>query len=379
MANLIISDGVTSVGNYSDIDIALTEVDPNINSLRTLNNGSWVSWTANAPEAFQGFASIKKGKGFVATSDGVATLPIGDGNLDINNVSFDTGLDFICLPYNDRVILDGLLPRIKSNSIKTYIDGSWLSWISNAPNGFQGFLTVNRMKGYVCEIEKVYDVFLDSNIRNNDTGVKIGTSYLNDTDNVSTNGAVFFTADSSFKSIDYPTVVINDTLPLIDLWINLNGTKKLIKYPTELSGMRFNIKVLNTTIIDLGDLTTATNTKDNGSIVDNSITIEDYGDLTDGYLAATMMYTGLFSPNVNNSENNPLVITDITAIDSMSILYDIKSISPTTKHNKMYVTLGTSKAVIEFADEYTDDAFIVIKNNIKYSGFFTKSNLFINL
>ena len=372
MSILKINTGVSSLGNYTDTALPLTDIDSNVKSIKTLVNGQWKSWTQGAPEAFQGVMSIDKGRGFVSNSTNVVDITVSDNDVNVNDININTGLNFLCFPFGEKTILNGLLPRVKVASVKSLL-GTWKSWTKGAPSQFQGFNTVTKDNGYVCNVEFTYDNYLNSINRDYETGVRIGTSYANDENNVSSSDIVEFTPDSIYKSISYNVVEINDTLPLNDLWIKIGNVTKLIKYPNELAGTSFTIKETSTTILNRGTLGAATETLNYGTLGAATSTL-NYGGLIGGYKLAEVLIKGIFTPNSGNSESNPLILDDKLVINNMEMMYDVLSIDANTVYKQMYIDINGVKSVIEFAEEYSGNDFIVIKDDVVYNSTFTPSN-----
>lgn len=380
MAKLIINSGINSLGNFTDNEISLTNIDPEINYIKTLVNGQWKSWTKSTPDIFQGMLSIEKGRGFISNTSSNVEIDISDTPVDINTIDISTGLNFFCFPYVDKKITNGLIPRVRNTFLKT-LTSAWKSWTTGTPDAFQGFTTINKANGYVCNVTTIFDVYLDNNNRTNNTGVKIGTDELNSLDNNNSGTIVEFPIDAIYKSINYNVVTINTALPLNNLWVNINNVIKLIKYPTELAGSRFFIKETNLETINYGLLTdTVANTYDYGSItINNTINNKDLGNINSGYGIANIIYSGLFTPNSNNSESNPLVLTDIINLNSIELMYNKSLLGTTPSYEKMYLNVDGVKIILEFATEYSNKSFTIIKNNKEFNGLFIKNNSFITL
>ena len=379
MAKLNINSGTSTVGNYSNTDILLNSIDSKITSVKTLKNGIWKSWSKGAPENFQGFLTMAKGTGSVINSTGTTEITISDDLVDANAISITTGLNFLCFPNASKPIGTGVLPRVKVTSVKTML-GSWKSWSKGAPDSFQGFTILERSKGYVCNVESVYDNYITSYKRELN-GVRIGTSYINDTSGLLKSSLVVFITDTVFNSIYHEIVSVNNSLPLLDLWISVKNTVKLIKYPTELSNKKFYIKeaiadsIENGFIID--SMTTA---EDNGLITDTVISETiDLGDLIGGTLEADIVHEGFFTPNSNNSESNPLVLNSNINLTSLELLYNTKNININPVYNKQHIKLNNVNVVIEFATEYLGEPFVIVKDNNSYNGTFTNSENYITL
>lgn len=372
MGLLKINSGVNSLGNYTDAAIPLNGIDNNVKSVKTLVNSQWKSWTQGAPEAFQGIVEIDKGKGFVANSTAVVDIPVVDTMLDINDTVISSGLNYLCFPYNGKTILDGILPRVKVSSIKTLL-GTWKSWTKGAPTAYQGFNDVNKQNGYVCNVETIYDNYLDNNNRDITTGVRIGTSYTNDINDFSSSNIVEFTPDSIHKSISYKVVPVDTAVPLVHMWIKVNNIVKLIKFPIELTDAKFIIKETPTAAIDRGYIIgNVTETIDNG-FLDTVSTPLDNGDLIGSYRLSERALHGTFTASIPNSELNPIIITDTLFMNAMEIMYNIKNISTIPVYKEMYVSINNIKSVIQFAAEYTNDNFLLIKDNVVYSGTFVEN------
>lgn len=378
MSTILINKGVNSLGNTSNQDISLDNVNTNLNSVKVLVDGTWKSWTVGTPVQFQGTTTIEKGKGFVSSASDPLTINVNDEQVDMNTVNISSGLNFLCFPYN-KPILNGLLPRIKTNTMKT-LNGSWKSWVKGAPNEFQGFTNINNTNGYICNVEKIYGTYIDNNRREVNTGVRIGTSYMNDVDNDGISGVIDFTPDNLYQSISHDTANINPALPKLDLWVKINDTVKLLRYPMELNNTRFSIKEPKLEIINYGSITASdTETINRGLITDTNITYVDMGDLTGSFALSTVMYSGILTVPSGNSETNPMIVNDVITITSVELMYDIIPFNTNNAFKSMYININDNKFVIEFAEEYVNRPLVIIKNNEVKETTFVVSNTFINL
>ena len=377
MAILNIPTGINSFGNFTDTAIPLADISNNVKTVKTMVDGHWQTWTAGTPIDYQGVTNIESGKGFVVRATAAVDLVVSDTNVDINDVAISGGLNFLCFPYNNKQIIKGILPRTKSISIKTLL-GTWKSWTDGIPDANQGFNVINKNNGYICNVDSVFDNYIDNNKRDLATGVRIGTEYTNDTSNLVVSSVVEFAQDQVFGDISHDPVVIADPLlPLKDMWVKINNTVKLIRYPIELEGKRFSIKELKLEAINNGGITELnTLIKDNGNITDTNVVIEDLGDLTGGFKFSDTVHSGVFAYNINNTESNPAVIDDKIVLSNMEMMYDIKPTSPTTVYHKMYLSINGVKTVVEFADEYTGDGFVLVKDKVIYNSNFVASETF---
>ena len=378
MRTLTINSNVSSIGNYTDTDIPLTGIDDKIKSVKTLSNGIWKSWTPGTPDAFQGILKIDKGKGFVVNSTGTVDLPISDNDLDVNTMDIELGLNLLCYPYNNKPIAEGTLPRIKASSFKTLI-GTWKSWSVGAPDAFQGFTNINKNNGLVCNVTKVFSKYNNNNSRDLNTGVRIGTAYIN-TDTANADGLVEFTPDETYQTINYDIVAVDPATPKLDLWIKLGTTVKLLKYPTEMTNKRFNIKKVNLVKLDSGSIIDAVvETEANGVLTEVPTITEDLGDIISGFGIANIIYNGIFAPNIGNSKSNPLTVSDVISLSSAELMYDELTISPTTNYNTMHVEVLGNKLVLEFADEYLGKPLVIINNNTAFNTTFIINDTFLTL
>lgn len=88
------------------------------------------------------------------------------------------------------------------------------------------------------------------------------------------------------------------------------------------------------------------------------------------------VHSGVFAYNINNTESNPAVINDKIVLSNMEMMYDVKPTSPTTVYHKMYLSINGVKTVVEFADEYTGDGFVLVKDKVIYNSNFVASETF---
>ncbi len=432
MAEIKIEAGVTLIGNQSSEDISLDGIDENINSLKTLMNGKWKSWSAGAPDDFQGFTEMLSGQGYVCNSEDKVVIPTVSTMVDINNMNIEPGLNMLCLP-SDTDISGAYLPRMKLGSIKTMFD-SWKSWTADAPDDFQGFTNIESGKGYVCNVEEVFDNYLDSSNRNVLTGVTVGTEALNNIEEsivTENDDIVVFDKGKKYLGLIYDVIPIDDSKDLLTTNIDVNGENLTLQYPEELDGETFSLvpampiidasvtetsdlgEIVDTDIVETSDLGEIVDTDivetsdlgnipvndinvteeiDMGSIADSDVTEDiDSGLITDEdeeetinagkiytFLLPEKVYTYVFTENENNDE--PILPSISIDVNELQITYKVLETAEDSNINTMLLEYNGIKTAIEFKDEYLDNEFIVLDGNVAYGGVFTASeNEYINL
>lgn len=329
--------GVSTFGNSVSNDINISTLDiSGINSFKTLNNGVWYSWSNGAPDAFQGFLNIKKGFGYVANVNASKTLTFAGGELDINSINYGTGLSMIAIPFENRNIGDGYIPRLKLSSIKTINSGIWKSWSNGAPTEFQGFTTSEKNKGYVVNVETVYESFLNINMQNKSEGVRFNVNNVNITDNTVNNG-VRYTNPNGLGTLSFDSIEFDQTIPTGIMFFSVNGKVAKIDFPLEL--------------------------------LDKSFFITHNG----------IMYMGTFTEN--ESYGSPIIVNTVVDNNTLEITYNsINGINPTTAlYKEMVINLNGNRYILEFATEYLGMAFKVWKDGKIGSGVFTAGTVTMTL
>jgi len=313
--NIGIKKGVSTIGNYSNANISLVaDNTSDINSLKTIIDGKWTSWSKGAPESFQGFLELEKGMGFVVSADSDTGFVINGDVININDMNVKPGLNMLCLPFKDASLSTGYVPRMKIKSLKTLNNGSWGSWTFGAPDMFQGFTKTDPTSGYVCNIEDVFDTYLDSDIRDAGNGVRFTLSNTTLAHGESFSG-VTFTDPDGVGSLNFDSVNYDKTTPTLIMFIAIDDSIAKIDFPVELDGKKF-------------------------TIVTNEVTL-----------------SGKFSENENYRK--PTIIDGKVDSDGLKISFDsIESINKNGKYNEMTIK-GDVNGSIEFVNEYTDKELIL--------------------
>lgn len=329
--------GVSTFGNATNTDILLTSLDTtNLVSIKTLKNNIWASWSAGAPDEFQGFNEINKGIGYVANSTLAKTLTLNGADLDVNDVAYNVGLSMLALPFEGKLLGVGYVPRMKISVAKTVINNIWKSWSTGAPDEFQGFTATEKNKGYVCNIESVYDSFLNNVMPNKNEGIRFNTNDNNINDATVVNG-VRYTNPNGLGALSFDSVVFDPSVPTLIMFISIEGIIAKIDFPTELLGESFYVVY-------------------NGKTYSNTF-IE------------------------NESYSLPTLVTTTVNSSTLEISY-IKNPAfnaSTSVYREMNVNVNGTISVIEFATEYIGDTFTVWKDGKIGTGVFTVGTVNITI
>lgn len=380
--NISIPSGITVIGNSQDSDLSLATLGNNdINSYKTLINGVWKSWSLGTPEAFQGFASLDKGMGYVVNATADTDITFAGAPLDVNTLTINPGLNILALPYPDKKISNGYLPRLKISTLKT-IDGSWKSWSAGTPDAFQGFTALDDSKGYVCNVEAIYDSFLnDAGSRDVNDGVQLG-KVVSVTNAINAPIDVVDGFDHWFevKTIDSPTpITINPALPKKTMHVNIDGKVRKLEFPQEYLGSRFVVRKLGYTVIDYGKINepAAGPTTDYGLITDPETASIVYDRMDTIQVLAGAEYEFTFVENID--ANGATVVETFIVDDVLEIMYDRTAFNASNDLRLMNINLAGIKTRLSFAVEYAGQPFVIIKDNENYPGTFTESDAYIVL
>lgn len=337
MQTLNILLGVSTIGNTVNVDKNINELDTTgLISMKTLNNNVWSSWTPGTPEMFQGFLDIKRGVGYVTNASVAKEIVLDGPPLNINNMVYSPGLSMIAIPFDNRVIGDGYIPRLKLASMKTIDVGVWKSWTSGAPEMFQGFTTINKNVGYVVNVDEVYNSYINNNIQNLLEGVRFNIKDVNINDGVVING-VRYTNPNNLGTFSFSSTTFDPTIPTAIMFFSIDNKIAKIDFPIELLGDDFSVSYNSDIYI--------------GTFIEN----ESYA-----------------NPTIINISNNEAVL-DLT--------YDkIENIDGSnTTYNKMILILDDVRYVIEFANEYLGNTFNIWKDGKIINNTFTIGEVTVNM
>lgn len=381
MAVVNVINGVSTIGNSSNVDYDLAQIknNANVNTFKTLIDGKWKSWAKGTPDAYQGFSTLKKGYGYVFKTNGALDIDFGTTVLDLNTVQISTGLALLAFPFNSKDIAgEGYLPRIKANTIKT-IDGSWKSWSVGVPDDFQGVKNVTDVGGYVVDIDKVYDNYTSKTYDGESSGIVIGKI----TNNANTPNVSKVTGLNSLYAVisieDNTYITVDDSLPKKTMNLVIDGVSNTIEFPQEFLGKKFTIGATTVNVIDYGVVTDNSDTTiDNyGTITDTSYENIDYGNLVDVQYVTSTAFEFTFAENTNASSPTPP--DNIINNDILELMYDKVTFNSNTTKKVMNIIVDGIKTSLNFASEYTNKPFTVIKDKVSYSGTFTESESYITL
>jgi len=378
--NISIPAGIVVIGNSLDQDLDLATLNnSNISSFKTLVNGIWKSWSLGTPDAFQGFDKLAKGYGYVVNATDDTEITLQGEVLDMNSITINPGLNVLAMPFDGKQIADGYLPRIRVNTLKT-IDGSWKSWSAGSPDAFQGFTTVDDSKGYVCNVEAIFDTFLNNDYRDVNDGVMLGKvpNVLNSVNIPAIEG---FDHSFEIKAIEKDNLVtINEALPKKVMYVTVDGKSRRLEFPQELLGARFVVSKLDYNVIDYGKINEAPDgpTTDLGDIGDaNSVVTTVYDTLDTKQVLTANEFEFVFTEN--NDENTPTGMDLFIVDDVLEIMYDKTAFNASGVKKVMNINLDGDMTRLSFAVEYTGQPFVIIKDNVKYPGVFTESEDYIVL
>ena len=325
-------NGISTVGNPTNNNVLISNIDTtNILSLKTLVNGQWKSWTSGTPEEFQGFLSVNKGKGFVVRTNAITNITFDDTILDINTLEYNIGLDMLSLPYDNRIIGDGYIPRLKFNSIKTIDNSIWKSWTKGTPSNFQGFSNTDINKGYVVDVETTFGSFINIDSQDNSEGVRFNLS-SGSLNNNSVIGGVSYTNPNNLGTFNFDIIEFDPTNPTVIMFFSIDNKIAKIDFPVELTNKQFLVSY-------------------NGVI-----------------------YKGLFTENENYS--TPLIITETINNDSLELTYVPKN-TLNNIYKEMILNVDNVKSIIEFDTTYINEVLTVWKDGKILTTNFTEGEVIL--
>ena len=377
--NISIPSGITVIGNSQDSDLDLAVLNNNnINSFKTLIDGVWKSWSLGTPDAFQGFATLNKGFGYVVNAAQATDITFDGVPLDVNTLNFNPGLNILALPYDGKAISDGYLPRFKISTMKT-IDGSWKSWSEGTPDAYQGFTALDDTKGYVCNIDSIFDAFLDNDTRDINDGITLGkvAATANDSLVDSIDGLDHW---FEIKNIESDVVItVDETLPKKSMYVEVDGKVRLLEFPQELLGSKFIIRKLGYDVIDYRTIDEAQvgETTDYGLITDPTTEVIELDRLDTIEVLAGGEFEFTFVENTN--ELSPSAVETLIIDDVLEFMYDRIPFDNTVPLKLMNIEFAGLKTRLSFAAEYAGNEFVIIKDNMNYPGVFTESEAYIVL
>lgn len=326
--------GLSTFGNLVNANITISTLNTtDIKYFKSLNEGSWFSWTTNAPEAFQGFSSIEKGKGYVVETTATKTLTFTGNNINVNDITYEPGLAMIAAPFNNRLIGNGYMPRIKMDTIKTYLSESWLSWVGGAPDGFQGFLNFNSDMGYVVNIDSVYDSYLNNDLQNKLEGVRFNLSNSSVANGTVVNG-IRYTNPNGLGLLNFDSLTFDPMVPPAIMFFSVAGVIGKIDFAIEYLGKSFLVS------------------------------------------HAGITYSGVFIDN--DDYTAPTIITNTISTNTLEISYTPETVISTT-FKEMTVILNGVSSIIEFAPEYLSKTFTIWKDGKIGTGVFTEGTVTLTI
>ena len=379
MSLISIPVGVSTLGNSTDqdFDLAAISTSTDIKYFKTLVNGHWKSWVPGTPDVYQGFLMLNKGYGFVVNTVTQTSLDLGTTVLNVNNLQLQLGLALVSLPYaNKDITSGGFLPRFSATYIKT-IDTAWKSWTRGTPAAYQGFQTVSDTGGYVVNIDKVYNNYLDKSDKDRATGVMIG-AVETIAANPNTSKITNLPNEFSIKSLTY-TGAVSSSSPTKNMAIDIAGTTYTIAYPIELDGSDIVVVKNDVITIDLGSVNDTVGTVTDAGVVTDTTTpvTVDYGNID----AVTAVYTNEYTYTLAENANTATPTTPASSLteDILEVMYDTITFDNTVAKKVMMINLDGNHTRLSFASEYTGNTFIVLLGAKYYTGVFTESSTYITL
>jgi hypothetical protein len=337
MQTLNIPSGVSTIGSTIDVDKNISDLNTTgLISMKTLNNSVWTSWTYGTPEMFQGFLELKRGVGYVINTSADKELILDGPPLNVNNMTYGPGLSMLAIPFDNKLIGDGYIPRLKLNSMKTIDVSIWKSWTAGTPEQFQGFTTTNKNKGYVVNIGQVYDSYLNSDLQDLSEGIRFNTNDNTLNDSTVMNG-VRYTNPNNLGSLSFDNIDFDPSIPTAIMFFSIDGKIAKIDFPIELIGENFFVNY--------------NGNRYNSKFVEN----ENY--------ASPTIITSMI-----NNDVLELTYTKIDDIDLTDVVY-----------HEMIISLDGINSVIEFSNDYLGATFNVWKDGKIGTGVFTKGLVTITL
>jgi len=386
MGKLNIKKGISLIGNgYNEnlniIDIA-NDGDTPLNSVKRVVNGKWTSWTKDTPDKFNDFIEIEKGVGYVVNSEANVSVDITDIPVDINDITIGNDICSISLPYSHKKVSNGYLPRMKVNSVKRLNGDNWQTWSSGIPDSFQDFNVLEKNVGYLCEISRSFDKLLNTDIRDTDTGVILGSRAMNGLDKfLSTSDELKISNPEDIKSIEFDKSKLKDiktdTATYMKMYLSFDGVDTLIEFPEQLNDEMFRIsKAIYNGVDNGGILESKTEIIRYGNLTDDSDGNVDYGDLGGSFARSDESYIGTFKEA--RIKNEPIKLETKVDLTNVEIFYDLqkKLVGSTIV---MLVNCNGKIIEVEFDEAYVDISFILIVNDVSFKGIFEKNKEIIKL
>lgn len=156
MTKTIIVENLKSFGNGNVARPISTSVTGDINKIKTIQNGSWVSWNKDVEEEFLGFTTFERGQGYLASGNG--SIELDAEEISIWGIPvLENNWSYVKIPTgSSKTLPAGNTDRFEAKIVKTY-DGSWVSWNLGTEDDFQGITEYNNELGYIVYATKVFN------------------------------------------------------------------------------------------------------------------------------------------------------------------------------------------------------------------------------
>jgi len=386
MGKLNIKKGISLIGNgYNEnlniIDIA-NDGDTPLNSVKRVVNGKWTSWTKDTPDKFNDFIEIEKGVGYVVNSEANVSVDITDTPVDINDITIGNDICSISLPYSHKKVSNGYLPRMKVNSVKRLNGDNWQTWSSGIPDSFQDFNVLEKGVGYLCDISKSFDKLLNTDVRDTDTGVVLGSRTMNSSDRLlDVTNELKISNPEDIKSIEFDKSKLKDIkldkVTYKKMYLSFDDVDTLIEFPEPLNGEMFRVsKALYDGVDNGGILEGKTEIIRYGGLGDTAVGTVDYGDLSGSFIKSNESYIGTFKEA--RIKNEPVKLESKVDLTDVEIFYDMqKKLAGSTI--AMLVNCNGKIIEVEFDKAYVDVSFILIVNDVSFKGIFEENKEIIKL
>ena len=316
--------GISTIGNSTTDTKPIASLGTGIDSVKTLINDRWGSWTKDTPDTFQQTLNIEPGMGYIVYANAVTTLELNGDDIDYNAIPMVKGTSMITVP-STLDISNGKIPRTDMSNIKTFVNGQWVSWDKTSPSNLQGFTTITPNVGYVCKLDSVYDNTSPELDTVDGVGVNVRDNTIISGD--ATKG-VSLTAPGLPHKLGFDTITYDGSLPANYTFYKIGNVIGKIDYPSELEGSVYTIS-------------------------DGKNTYSGVYDGTATYLAPTQ----------------PVMVSDTYLTKTT------KPVSATPTLVTMNLSVDGDVSIIKIASEYIGDTFQVWKNGDMREAVFAAGNV----
>lgn len=149
-----IFDKIQYVGNKGFVGEIRVAADENIEEVKTLKNGKWVSWYKNETNGLANeITNFEAGQGYciVKSNSGEAKLTVDDSSLDIWDVPVENNQRcFITVPLHGKKIGDTV--KFTAREILTLIAEKYYTWVKGEKDEAQDMITWDENIGYIIDV-----------------------------------------------------------------------------------------------------------------------------------------------------------------------------------------------------------------------------------